>query len=145
MPEVLEYLVLESIAQGYNEPRKIAELLNAELDEVLRVLTSLEARGLVTIVRKGLFAKRTAYVLTSKGLEVLMEERERVRDRVKEAERLARIGREEEARELVEPYLTILPLLIATGIVETMLLADLIGLEDVETGVEGVEDFDVGL
>ena len=107
------YVVLEAIARGIDNKDKISEELELPETRVEEILRSLEATGLITRSTKGIIIKRETYSLTPSGWRKLDEWRNMAANDLKKAEELRKTGREEEAIEILQPYLAFLPFLLA--------------------------------
>ncbi len=121
------YAVLEAIARGIDSRDRISEELGLEGNAINEILRGLEAAGLIRRTTRGLIIKREAYTLTPSGWRKLDEWRERAKKDLERAEELRKAGREEEAAELLQPYLAFLPFLLALEHLSILGLYDLIG------------------
>ncbi|HWQ18012.1 MAG TPA: helix-turn-helix domain-containing protein [Sulfolobales archaeon] len=120
------YAVLEAIARGIDNKDKISEELELPETMVEEILRSLEAAGLITRSTKGIIVKRETYSLTPSGWRKLDEWRDRAASDLKKAEELRKTGREEEAIEILQPYLAFLPFLLALEHLSMVGLHDLL-------------------
>jgi len=146
------YAVLESLATGAKTVEEITRVVDMEPHDVEAVLPALMGHGLVERREKGLLFKKEAYALTERGWELLYKWREDVKERVEKVAELRREGRAKEAEEALAPVASVLPLMLALGLLDTALYAAALGQpatldEAAELGVEdfgGESDFDVG-
>ena len=146
------YAVLESLSTGAKTVEEIASVVDMEPHDVEAVLPALMGQGLVERREKGLLFKKEVYALTERGWELLYKWREEVKERVEKAAELRREGRAKEAEEALVPVASVLPLMLALGLLDTALYAAALGQlatldEAAELGVEdfgGESDFDVG-
>jgi DNA-binding MarR family transcriptional regulator len=110
------YAVLEAIARGANSYSKISKLTGISIYNVLEIVNQLEAEGLIERKIKGFIFKKEVYELTSKGKIVLNEWREKAIADLKKAEELKEEGKEEEAKEILVPYMQILPFILTLDV-----------------------------
>jgi DNA-binding PadR family transcriptional regulator len=139
------YAVLESLSTGARSASEVSSITELERHDVEAILASLMGQGLVERRERGLLLKREVYVLTERGWEVLHKWRERVRELVSKAAELREEGRVEEADALIAPIQSVLPLLLALGVLDAALYAAALGaVESTDTAeaLEGAEDLD---
>ncbi|NHV45223.1 MAG: MarR family transcriptional regulator [Candidatus Verstraetearchaeota archaeon] len=122
------YAVLEAIARGANSYSKISKLTGISIYNVLEIINQLEAEGLIERKIKGFIFKKEAYELTSKGKIVLNEWREKAIADLKKAEELKEEGKEEEAKEILVPYMQILPFILTLDVFSFLALSELMML-----------------
>ncbi|MCC6013481.1 MAG: MarR family transcriptional regulator [Candidatus Verstraetearchaeota archaeon] len=122
------YAVLEAIARGANSYSKISKLTGISIYNVLEIVNQLEAEGLIERKIKGFIFKKEVYELTSKGKIVLNEWREKAIADLKKAEELKEEGKEEEAKEILVPYMQILPFILTLDVFSFLALSELMML-----------------
>ncbi|OYT26118.1 MAG: hypothetical protein B6V02_02335 [Thermoprotei archaeon ex4572_64] len=156
MNEYLKFIILELIRRGYDTLNKIIDNLeDVDPKEVENTLKELEDQELIKKVKKGLIVKREVYTLTYNGYEELNRLRSKVEEKLKQASELVRLGRREEASEVLSPLVDFLPLLVMFGFIQDFMLlsflSSMYGIalpehnieeEEVETEVDEVEDVD---
>ncbi|WP_460124316.1 MarR family transcriptional regulator [Stetteria hydrogenophila] len=136
MPAGLTYseaAALLVIHRGVDTVKGVAEALQVSTSEAERIVASLEAKGLVERVRKGLIFKRERLRLTKRGLDAVPEALEilkRASEAAVKAAEEARSGRE--APPLEPDILAVLPAmaflnLIPAWVVGTLLPALALG------------------
>lgn len=128
------YVVMEALTSGVKTVDEIAAQVDMERHDVETILNSLAAYGLVEKREKGLIFKKEAYGLSERGWEVLAQWREEVRSRVERAIELRGAGRVREAEAELAPIQSILPALLAMGMIDMALWGALHGVQ--------TEDFD---
>jgi DNA-binding PadR family transcriptional regulator len=139
------YAVLEALSTGAKSASEISSIAEMERHDVEAILASLMGQGLVEGRERGLLFKREVYALTERGWEALHKWREHVKELVSKAAELREEGRVEEADALIAPIQSVLPLLLALGVLDAALYAAALGaVESADTAEvpEGVEDLD---
>ncbi|MFZ8824368.1 MAG: transcriptional regulator [Desulfurococcales archaeon] len=132
------YAVLEAIARGARSPEEISSTTGLSIEEVLKILSWLNAEGLVEKRIRGLIFKREVYEPTSKAWVRLDEWRDIAKRDLERAEKLRRAGMEEEADEILSAYASILPFLLTLEIFsflalnEAMVSADITDLDNAD-------------
>jgi DNA-binding PadR family transcriptional regulator len=139
------YAVLEALSTGAKSASEVSSITELERHDVEAILASLMGQGLVERRERGLLLKREVYALTERGWEALHKWRESVRELVSKAAELREEGRVEEADALIAPIQSVLPLLLALGVLDAALYAAALGaVESADTAeaLEGAEDLD---
>jgi DNA-binding PadR family transcriptional regulator len=139
------YAVLEALSTGAKSASEVSSITELERHDVEAILASLMGQGLVERRERGLLLKREVYALTERGWEALHKWRERVRELVSKAAELREEGRVEEADALIAPIQSVLPLLLALGVLDAALYAAALGaVESADTAeaLEGAEGLD---
>ena len=126
-----EAAVILAIKNGITEASKIAEFIRMDKVDVESILNRLCMQGYVKPVKKGFLIKRTHYVLTQKGYD-LVKEAERILNetvnKVKEAQELLNQGRKDEAYEVIQPYISLLPFLLMFGLIDVYTILPLLSM-----------------
>lgn len=137
------YAALEVLARGERTAEEVARELEIEVHDAELLLNTLMAHGLVEAREKGLIMRKTVYVLTGQGWEVLHRWREEVKNRLEKAAELRQSGREKEAESTLAPIEPVLPLLLAMGVLDLALYSAALGYMPPSAEDEEVE-VDVG-
>jgi len=125
------YAVLEVIARGARSLEDISSITGLSVEEVHKVLSWLEAEGLVEKKVRGVIFKREVYEPTSKAWVRLDEWRDIARRDLERAEKLRRSGMEKEAEEILSAYASILPFLLTLEIFSFLALGETIASTDI--------------
>ncbi len=94
--------VLYALSLGRSDPRAIAAMLNADVEDVKRVIEELKERELIKEVEEGFWIFKTKrYVLTREGYNTLKEALKRIEPKLEEARRILVERGEDEAIEFL--------------------------------------------
>nr|KJR72767.1 MAG: hypothetical protein TU36_00030 [Vulcanisaeta sp. AZ3] len=120
--------------QGPLTMEEIANYLRRDINEVKEELNYLELDRLIIKVKKGFIFKKEAYDLTPTGLEESEKAYEKLKAKVQEI--MNKIGSlsSEELEELINQYMSIIPLLLLLNLLPLELLL-LMGLSPIIIGI----------
>lgn len=122
-----EAVVLMLIHKGLSTVKEVASALRISVDEASRIISSLEARGLIERVRGGLL-RREKLRLTRKGLDAIPEASEMLRRASAAAIRAAEQAKAGSKPAVDEEVLFALPALMFLGLVPAWVLGALLPL-----------------
>jgi len=135
------YAVLAVLSRGAKTAEEVAAELDIEPHDAEALLSTLMAYGLVERREKGLLFKREVYALTESGWEVFAQWKRDVEQKIEKAAELRRAGREEEAEALLGPVVSVLPILLALGLIDLALWQLVMGEAEEAIGFDAGEDW----